>query len=77
MSTFKTEQREHAENISFEKAELYNEHLQEIEEQEEIDECEGTLIAYIGLDEFKKLSKDNLNMIVGAMQEYAENKVNE
>jgi len=77
MSTFKTEQREHAENLAFEKAELYNQHLQEIEEQQKIDECEGTLIAYMGLDEFKKLSKDNLNMIVGAMQEYAENKGNE
>ena len=77
MSTFKTEQREHAENLAFDKAELYNEHLKEIEEQQEIDECEGTLIAYMGLDEFKKLSKDNLSMIVGAMQEYAENKVNE
>ena len=77
MSTFKTEQREHAENLAFEKAELYNQHLQEIEEQQKIDECEGTLIAYMGLDEFKKLSKNNLNMIVGAMQEYAENKGNE
>jgi len=77
MSTFKTEQREHAENLAFDKAELYNEHLQEIEEQQKIDECEGTLIAYMGLDEVKKLSKDNLNMIVGAMQEYAENRVNE
>jgi len=28
----------------------------------------------MGLDEFKKLSKDNLSMIIGAMQEYAENK---
>ena len=77
MSTFQREQREHAENLAFDKAELYNQHLQEIEEQQEIDECEGTLIAYMGLDEFKKLSKNNLNMIVGAMQEYAENKGNE
>jgi len=77
MSTFQKEQREHAENLAFDKAELYNQHLQEIEEQQKIDECEGTLIAYMGLDEFKKLSKDNLNMIVGAMQEYAENKGNE
>jgi len=74
MSTFKTEQREHAENLAFDKAELYNEHLEEIEKQQEIDECEGTLIAYMGLDEFKKLSKDNIADIVGAMQEYAENK---
>jgi len=69
-------QREHAENLAYDKAQLYYEHLQEIEKQQEIDECEGTLIAYMGLEEFKKLSKDNLSMIVGAMQEYAENKVN-
>ena len=66
-------QREHAENISFDKAELYKRHLEVIEEQEEIDECEGTLIAWMGLDEFKKLPKDNLSMIVNAMQEYARN----
>ena len=70
-------QREHAENVAFDKYQLYHEHLLEIEKQQEIDECEGTLIAYMGLDEFKKLSKDNLQMIVGAMQEYAENKVNQ
>ena len=77
MSTFKREQREHAENLAYDKAQLYYEHLLEIEKQQEIDECEGTLIAYMGLEEFKKLSKDNLQMIVGAMQEYAENKVNQ
>ena len=70
-------QREHAENLAFDKYQLYHEHLQEIEKQQEIDECEGTLIAYMGLEEFKKLSKDNLSMIIGAMQEYAENKVNQ
>ena len=74
MSTFKREQREYAENLAFEKAQLYHEHLQEIEKQQEIDECEGTLIAYIGIEEFKKLSKDNLSMIIGAMQEHAQNK---
>ena len=74
MSTFKREQREYAENLAFEKAQLYHEHLEELEKQQEIDECEGTLIAYIGIEEFKKLSKDNLSMIIGAMQEYAENK---
>ena len=47
--------------------------LERIEEQEQIDECEDILTAYIGLDEFKKLSKDNLNMIIGAMIEYADN----
>ena len=67
-------QREHAENLAFDKAELYNEHLKELDRQQESDECEDILIAYMGLDEFKKLSGDNLNMIVGAMQEYAENK---
>ena len=77
MSTFEREQREHAENLAFDKAELYNEHLKELDRQQESDECEDILIAYMGLDDFKKLSKDNLNMIIGAMQEYAENKVNE
>tara|TARA_Y100001938_G_scaffold143057_1_gene215245 strand:- start:4038 stop:4274 length:237 start_codon:yes stop_codon:yes gene_type:complete len=70
-------QKEHAENLAYDKAQLYHEHLLEIEKQEEIDECEGMLITYMGLEEFKKLSKDNLNMIILAMQEYAENKVNE
>lgn len=77
MSKFKREQREYAENLAYDKAQLYHEHLQEIEKQEEIDECEGTLIAYIGIEEFKKLSNDNISNIVGAMQEYAENRVNE
>ena len=70
-------QKEHAENVAFDKYQLYHEHLQEIEKQQEIDECEGTLIAYMGLEEFKKLSGDNIADIVGAMQEYAENKVNQ
>jgi len=65
-------QREYAENLAYQKAELYHEHLLEIEKQQEIDECEGTLIAYMGLDEFKKLSNDNISNIVGAMREYAE-----
>jgi len=72
MSTFKREQREYAENLAYDKAQLYHDHLEEIEKQQQIDECEGTLIAYMGLDEFKKLSKDNISNIVGAMQEYAE-----
>ena len=70
-------QREHAENLAFEKAELYNEHLKELEKQQEIDECQDILKTYIGLEEFKKLSGDNIADIVGAMQEYAENRVNE
>ena len=73
MSTFKREQREHLENLAYKKHMLYNEHLERIKEQEQIDECENILTAYMGLDEFKKLSKDNLNMIIGAMIEYADN----
>ena len=73
MSTFKIEQREYLENLAYEKHMLYNEHLERIEEQEQIDECEDILTTYMGLDEFKKLSKDNLNMIIGAMIEYADN----
>ena len=76
MSTFKREQREHAENISFDKAELYNKHLEELDRQQESDECEDILIAYIGLEEFKKLSGENIADIVDAMREYAENKLN-
>ena len=77
MSTFQREQREHAENLAFEKAELYNEHLKELEYLKELDECQDILKTYIGLEEFKKLSGDNIADIVGAMLEYAENKVNE
>ena len=76
MSTFEREQREYAENIAYDKAELYNKHLKELDRQQESDECEDILIAYMGLEEFKKLSGDNIADIVGAMQEYAENKVN-
>ena len=75
MSTFEREQREHAENLAFDKAELYNKHLKEIEEQEEIDECEDMLIAYMGSDSFNNLSKDDLSMIIDAMKEYADKKV--
>ncbi len=66
-------QREHLENLAEKKAELYNEHLDAVKEEEQIAECQDTLIGYMGLNEFNNLSKDNLNMIVGAMQEYAEN----
>ena len=70
-------QREHAENLAFEKAELYNEHLKELEYLKELDECQDILKTYIGLEEFKKLSGDNIADIVGAMFEYADNKVKE
>ena len=73
MNRLEKYQREAAEYLADKKAELYNEHLEAVKEEEEITECEDTLIGYMGLDEFKKLSKDNLNMIVGAMREYAEN----
>ena len=74
MSTFEREQREHLENLAYEEYMLHNKHLERVEEEEQIGECEDILIAYMGLDEFKKLSKDNLNMIIGAMIEYADNK---
>ena len=76
MSTFQREQREHLENLAFEKAELYNKHLEELDKQQEIDKCEDILIAYMGLEEFKKLSNDNISNIVDAMREHAENKIN-
>ena len=73
MSRLEKYQREAAENLAEKKAELYHEHLEAVKEQEQISECEDTLIGYMGLDEFNNLSKDNLRMIIGAMQEYAEN----
>lgn len=73
MSTFQREQREAAENLADKKAELYHEHLEAVKEEEQVSECEDTLISYMGLDEFKKLSKGNLQMIIGAMREYSEN----
>ena len=76
MSTFEREQREHLENLAFEKSELYHEHLKELDRQQDSDECEDILLAYMGLDDFKKLSRDNIADIIDAMKEYAENKVN-
>jgi hypothetical protein len=73
MNRLEKYQREHLENLAEKKAELYNEHLDAVKEEEQIAECQDTLIGYMGLDEFKKLSKDNLQMIIGAMREYAEN----
>ena len=73
MNRLEKYQREAAENLAEKKAELYYEHLEAVKEEEQISECHDTLIGYMGLDEFKKLSKDNLQMIVGAMREYAEN----
>ena len=76
MSTFQREQREAAENLTDKKAELYHEHLEAVKQQEDIRECEDLLKTYMGIDEFKKLSKNNFDMILGAMQEYAENITN-
>ncbi len=59
------------------KAQLYEELLIQSMNQEQIRECEVLLIALMGLDEVNKLSKGNFDMIVVAMQEYAENRVNE
>ena len=73
MNRLEKYQREHLENLAEKKAELYHEHLEAVKEEEQIIECEDTLIGYMGWEEFNNLSKDNLNMIVGAMQEYAEN----
>ena len=73
MNRLEKYQREAAENLADKKAELYHEYLDAVKEEEQITECEDTLISYMGLDELNKLSKDNLQMIVGAMREYAEN----
>lgn len=74
MSTFEREQREYLENLAHEEYMLLSNHLERVEEEEQIYKCEDILIAYMGSDEFKKLSKDNLSMIIGAMIEYADNK---
>tara|TARA_R100001440_G_scaffold23689_1_gene38592 strand:+ start:18834 stop:19064 length:231 start_codon:yes stop_codon:yes gene_type:complete len=63
--------REHLENLAYKNAELYNEYLAQLEEQKEIDHCKEILTAYLGIDDFNKLSNNNLKMVVGAMQEYA------
>jgi len=51
---------------------LYEELLIQSMNQEQIRECEDLLITLMGRDEFNKLSKGNFDMIVVAMQEYAE-----
>ena len=76
MSTLETEKREYLENLAFEKSELYNEHLKELDRQQDSDECENILIAYMGLDDFKNLSENNISDIIDAMKEYTENKIN-
>ena len=73
MSRLEKYQREAAENLAEKKAELYYEHLEALAEEEDFEECKYILMGYLDLDEFNKLSKDNLQMIVGAMREYAEN----
>jgi hypothetical protein len=73
MNRLEKYQREAAENLADKKAELYHEHLESEKEKKYRVKALNSLRAYMGLDEFNKLSKDNLNMIVGAMQEYAEN----
>lgn len=60
------------EYLGYNKAELYEELLVQSMNQEQINECEALLITLMGLDEVNKLSKGNFDMIVIAMQEYAE-----
>mgnify|MGYP003110836217 CR=1 FL=1 len=74
MSKVRRHHGEYLENIAFNKTKLYNENTEATKQQEDVNVCKDVLIAYMGLDEFKKLSKDNLNMIIGAMQEHAQNK---
>ena len=76
MNRLEKYQREAAENLADKKAELYNDHLEALAKEEDFEECKYILMGYLDLDEFNNLSKDNLQMIIGAMQEYAENKVN-
>tara|TARA_R100001015_G_C4587660_1_gene143448 strand:- start:773 stop:1015 length:243 start_codon:yes stop_codon:yes gene_type:complete len=65
------------EYFGYNKDELYEDLLILSMNQEQENECEDILINLMGRDEVKKLSKGNFDMIVLAMQEYAENKVNE
>jgi hypothetical protein len=73
MNRLEKYEKEHLENVAFDKAELYQELLEVGMKQEDRNECEDLLKTYMGYDEFKKLSKVNFDMIIGAMQEYAEN----
>ena len=60
------------EYLGYNKDELYEELLIENMNQEQIRECEDILINLMGRDDVKKLSKGNFDMIILAMQEYAE-----
>ena len=64
------------EYFGYNKDELYEELLILSMNQEQENECEDILINLMGRDEVKKLSKGNFDMIVLAMHEYAENKIN-
>ena len=55
------------------KDELYEELLIEFMNKEQENQCEDILINLMGIDEVKKLSKGNFDMIVLAMHEYAAN----
>jgi len=72
MNRLEKYEREHLENVGFDKAELYNKHSEKIDKEVEIYICEDILVSYIGYKKFKKLSSKNVNMIIGAMLEYSE-----
>ena len=77
MNRLEKYEKQYLEDSGFDKAELYQELLAIAISQEQIRECEDLLKNLMGLDEFNKLSKGNFDMIVVAMHQYAENRVNE
>ena len=64
------------EYFGYNKDELYEELLILSMNQEQENECQDILINLMGRDDVNKLSKGNFDMIVVAMHEYAENRVN-
>lgn len=77
MNRLEKYEKQYLEDLGWNKARLYEELLIQSMNQEQENECEDILINLMGRDEVKKLSKGNFDMIVVAMHEYAENRVNE
>lgn len=73
MNRLEKYQREHLENVAFDKAELYNEQIESEKDEIETDFCKDILVGNLGADAVNNLSEYNLNMIIESMKEYAEN----
>tara|TARA_R100001015_G_C4577689_1_gene134680 strand:+ start:207 stop:440 length:234 start_codon:yes stop_codon:yes gene_type:complete len=71
MSRLEKYQREHLENVAFDKAELYNEQIESENDEIETAFCKDILVGNLGADAVSNLSQYNLNMIIESMKEYA------